>query len=295
MTTTMSKLKGKAPKKAKVPKPKSIVFGASGVGKTWAALDFPHVYYIDTEGGANLPHYTDKLEKDGGAYFGPEDGSTSFAEVTEQVKALATEKHSFRTLIIDSLSKLFSSAILDEAIALEKAGKKNEFGLDKKGAIAKLKPLLQWIEKLDMNVILICHEAALWEGGEATGYKPDIWDKVVYDLHLSLRITKVGKSRYMIPIKSRLEEFPEGTPLAWSYDEFAKRYGRETIETEAVSAVSIASAETLAQLEKYIDLMKTDADDQAKWLKKANCESLKDLPEDIAVKIIKSLEAKIKT
>ena len=66
--TTRSRLKAVAPKAAEPSKPKVLIFGKPGVGKTWQALDFPSVYYIDTEGGADLAHYTDKLERSGGVY-----------------------------------------------------------------------------------------------------------------------------------------------------------------------------------------------------------------------------------
>src|ERR1700733_12615163 len=96
-----SKLKAVDPKAAEPSRPKITIFGKPGVGKTWGALDFPNVYYIDTEGGADLAHYTDKLKKSGGVYFGPEQGASDFETVIEQVKALATEDHSYKTLLID--------------------------------------------------------------------------------------------------------------------------------------------------------------------------------------------------
>jgi KaiC/GvpD/RAD55 family RecA-like ATPase len=107
----MSKLKAVKPKKAEPKKPKILIYGKPGVGKTWQALDFPSVYYIDTEGGADLAHYTDKLERSGGVYLGPDQGSLDFATVLEQVQALATERHDFRTLVIDSISKLYTLEI----------------------------------------------------------------------------------------------------------------------------------------------------------------------------------------
>ena len=67
-----SKLRAVDPKAASPSKPKILIFGKPGVGKTWTSLDFPSVYYIDTEGGADLNHYTDKLKKAGGVYFGPD-------------------------------------------------------------------------------------------------------------------------------------------------------------------------------------------------------------------------------
>ena len=93
--TEHSRLKAVTPKAAEPSKPKVLIFGKPGVGKTFGALDFPSVYYIDTEGGADLAHYTDKLEKSGGMYLGPEQGNLSFETVMEQVQALATEQHHY--------------------------------------------------------------------------------------------------------------------------------------------------------------------------------------------------------
>jgi len=94
----MSKLKAVKPKTAEPSKPKILVFGKAGVGKTFTSLDFPKCYYIDAENGASRSHYTDKLDKAGGVYLGVEQGSQDFSEVIEQVKALATEKHEYKTL-----------------------------------------------------------------------------------------------------------------------------------------------------------------------------------------------------
>jgi hypothetical protein len=58
-----SKLKAKAPTEVKPGKTKALVFGKSGVGKTWFTLTFPAPYYIDTEGGADLRHYRERLQK----------------------------------------------------------------------------------------------------------------------------------------------------------------------------------------------------------------------------------------
>ena len=47
----VSRLKAVAPKAAEPSKPKMLLFGKPGIGKTWFSLDFPACYYIDTEVG----------------------------------------------------------------------------------------------------------------------------------------------------------------------------------------------------------------------------------------------------
>src|SRR5689334_16532920 len=122
-------LRAKKPEVVKVAKPKFLISGKSGVGKTWFALEFPGVYYIDTEGGAVREQYREKLIKSGGVYMGKDEGSQDFQTVIEEIKALATTKHEYKTLVIDSFSHLYNLAA---AIAEEKIG--NEFGRDKKEA-----------------------------------------------------------------------------------------------------------------------------------------------------------------
>ena len=185
----MSKLKAKDPKSAEPSKPKMVLFGPSGVGKTWFSLAFPNVYYIGSEDGASRDHYTDRLKSSGGVYLGTEDGALDFDVVIEQVKALATEKHRFKTLVIDSITKLFNEAISKEA---EKLGDKNAFGADKKPAIAAMRRLVSAISRLDMNVLLIAHEKAEW-GVDASGQRteigkaPDCWEKLIYELDLAFQ------------------------------------------------------------------------------------------------------------
>jgi len=289
----MSKLKAVKPKQAKPVKPKTIIFGKAGVGKTWASLDFPRVYYIDTEGGAVLNHYTDKLESSGGAYLGVEQGSNDLDTITEQVKALYTEDHDFKTLVIDSISKPFNEAIQAEA---DRLGDKNGFGADKKGAIAKIRPLIALIEKIDMNVILIAHEKPLWAEGEQDGWTFDCWEKIGYDLHMACHITKVGKKRFMTPTKSRLINFPEEQPIVWSFDEFKERYEKEFGEgilSAEVEAVKLASDETRAEFKKLAEALNLDKAKASKWLKASKCESFADMEEEILKKHVASLKAEL--
>ena len=97
---------GRPPKATKIGKPKIMLSGLAGVGKTWLAMDFPNVFFIDTEGGGELGHYQEKLELAGGRYFGREDGSQDFGNVINTVQWLAANPHEYKTLAIDSFTKL---------------------------------------------------------------------------------------------------------------------------------------------------------------------------------------------
>jgi hypothetical protein len=269
-----SKLKAVDPKTAEPSKPKALIFGKPGVGKTWTALDFPNVYYIDTEGGADLSHYTDKLKKSGGAYLGVDQGSLSFETILEQVQALATEKHGYKTLVIDSVTKVFATEIANEA---ERLGDKDAFGASKKPAVSFMRRLVSWLTRLDMNVIMVAHEKDLYGLDEkkqrnVVGVTYDAWDKLEYELHLCLNIFKVGGQRKARVTKSRLQGFADAEVFEWSYEAFAAKYGREVLEGQ-VKVITLATDEQLKALDDLIDRVKLPDGQVEKWFKAANCES----------------------
>lgn len=288
----MSKLKAVKPKTAEPKKPAILVMGEAGVGKTWTSLDFPNVFYIDVERGATNAHYTDKLEKSGGAYLGIEQGSQNFDEVLEQVRALRSEKHDYKTLVIDSFTKLYNIEIANEQERIKKAGKKDEFGISKKPAIAKSRELIGLMGSIDMNVILISHVKPKWADGEQAGITFDGYEKLEYELDLVLEIKKQGASRKAFIRKSRLEQFPEATSIDWNYEEFAKRWGKDVIEREH-KAVQVATVAQLARLTALNDTLKTSPEERDKHLSWADVTRYEDMPTDKIHVVIQRLEDKL--
>ncbi len=291
----MSRIKAHDPKTAEPSKPKILIYGPPGVGKTWWCLSFPSIIFVDSEGGANLAHYTDRLMKSGGKYLGPADGANDFEVIIDQAKALATEKHKFKTLVIDSITKPFISAVASEA---ERLGDRNAFGADKKPAVGAMRRLINAVHRLDMNVIFVAHEKTEWgilkngERGEI-GKGPDCIDKLVYELHLCLQVVKQGPQRTAIVKKSRLLGFPEADQFELDYEKFAERYGRDIIQKEA-KVIELCSPADFDEMQRLIVLLKVEQDTVDKWLDKANADSLKELNATQAAKVIESLKAKLK-
>lgn len=293
-----SKLLAVTPESVEPRKPKVLIYGPPGVGKTWTALDFPSVYYFDTEGGADLTHYREKLRAAGGMYFGPDQGSLDFETVIGQVEALATEKHQYKTMVFDSITKLFNTAIADEQARL---GSDDVFGASKKPAIRQMTKLIRWINRADMNAVIISHQKDAWgkdEKGkrEIIGQTFDAHEKLEYDLHLVLRISKLGAGvnakRFAHIGKSRLQGFPEGERFDWSFPEFSARYGKDVIEKE-VRPVVLASPEQVAELKRLLDIVKSDGLTE-KWLKKAEVDSLEEMDTETIEKCLNYLKEKIK-
>lgn len=267
-------LRAKSPKKAEPKKPKILIYGAPGVGKTWGAIDFPGCYLIDCEGGAALDHYTDKLEAAGGSYLGPEDGANDFDVVLDEIRQLATTKHSYRTLVIDSYSKLFNTRVAEKTEVMEKnnVDMDKTFGREKKPAINSSRHLVAWLGKLDMNVLLICHEKGVWDNGKVIGTTFDGWDRLEYELDLVMRIVKQGTSRKAVVGKCRLSQFKSGESIDWNYDTFAERYGLEVMEA-AASHVAPSTAEQVTLVQQLAAAVKLDDDTREKWFEKAGVDS----------------------
>ncbi len=291
------KLRAVSPKAAEPSKPKLVAYGKEGVGKTWFSLQFPSVYFIDVEGGANRSHYTSILDQSGGVYLGPNEGANDFEVVIEQVMALASERHSYKTLVIDSVTKLYNSAIANETERLAIAGIKNEFGADKKPAAQYARRLVNWLQRIDMNVILIAHQTDIWgldDRGQraALGVGPDCWAKLPYELDLCVNVMKQGNRRLGKIGKSRLLGFKEGDVFDFTYPEFASRYGTDVIESDS-KPIALAAAEQVEEIKRLIGAVKLPEGQVEKWLSAASAESWAEVEAEKVVKYIEYLKGRI--
>jgi len=72
--------------------------GRPGSAKTTAAIQFPNSYIIDSERGAE--NYDKLITESGSVVF----QTTDIHDVIQEVKGLLTERHDFRTLVIDPIT-----------------------------------------------------------------------------------------------------------------------------------------------------------------------------------------------
>jgi hypothetical protein len=264
---------------------KALFYGSAGVGKTTAAIKFPKPYLIDTEKGAENDQYTKILQKAGGVVFQTSD----FNELMTEVKALLTEKHEYKTLIIDPLTTLYNDL-------LDKSALKNgtEFGRHYSDANKQIKHLLSLLLRLDMNVIITSHSKNEYgQNMSVLGQTFDCYKKLDYLFDLCFEVQKRGKERVGLVKKSRIESFPDTETFPFSYDEIAKRYGRDVLERDAV-AQELADDIQIKEILRLIDLIKVPEEVFQKWLDKASSERWEEMPKDAIQKCIDHLQNKIK-
>lgn len=276
-------LRGKKPENIQ-KRLKAFFYGAAGVGKTTAAIQFPKPYLIDTERGAENDQYVKHLKIVGGAIFQTSD----FDEMMTEIRSLLTEKHEFKTLIIDPLTVPYSNL-------LDKAEKKvgSEFGRHYSEANKHIKHMINMLLRLDMNVIITSHAKNEYGTGMTLlGQTFDCYKKLDYLFDVVFEIQKRGKDRIGVVKKTRVESFLDGDTFPFSYEEIAKRYGRDILEKSAEIEI-LANSDQIKELKRLIELLKISEEITEKWLKKSDSETFDEMKCEHIQKIIDHLKLQV--
>lgn len=275
-------LRGKKPEHVQ-KRLKALFFGEAGAGKTTAAIQMPGPYLIDTEKGSENEQYVRLIEAAGGAVY----KENNFDEIVREVTSLLSEKHPYKTLIIDPITTVYDDLI-------EKCEKKvgTEFGRHYGEAKKQWKRLALLLMRLDMNVVITSHQKNLYAPGAAmqvTGKTFDGPKGLDYMFDLVFEVTKRGAGdraeRVGVVRKTRIEAFPEGEVFPFCYQEIASRYGREVLERDSV-AQELATPDQIRAITEGLDARKDGQDLLEKWLTKADAETLAEMPRDAAAKCV---------
>lgn len=266
---------------------KLMMFGVAGVGKTTASIQFPRPYLIDTEKGAENEQYVKHLQASGGAIYQTSD----FDDMITEVTSLLSEKHEYRTLIIDPITVVYADLLTRSAEEIKRTSNDRnatgtEFGRHYAAADRKMKHLITLLLRLDMNVIVTAHAKAQY--GDQMVKLEDTFDgykKLDYLFDLVLELKRRGKERVAQVRKTRIAGFPEGEIFPFSYAEVAAKYGADVLEKEAVP-VQLASQEQVAELKRLIEVLKLSPEVTDKWLEKAEAERFEEIKAETADKCI---------
>lgn len=262
---------------------KAFLYGAAGTGKTTFCASFPKAYFIDSEKGAENQQYIDLLISNGSSVYRTND----FDELKKEVISLLTEKHEYKTLVIDSLTTIHNDLI--DKMALKHG---NEFGRHFSEANKAMKHLCNLLMRLDMNILITSHAKNEYGANLAVlGVTFDCFKKIDYLFDLVFEVQKRGAERYCVTKKSRVSSIPDGESFLFSYDEIANRYGKEILLRDAVPQ-ELATDEQVKQLNELITINRIFPDVQRKWLDKAGSETFSEMPRDSIQKLIDYLISK---
>jgi hypothetical protein len=269
-------LRGKKPE-AVAKRLKLFMFGPAGVGKTTAAIQFPNSYIIDCEKGAE--NYDKLITASNSVVY----QTTDIHEVISEVKALLTEKHDYRTLVIDPITTIYNDL-------LEKCEHQvgADFGRHYAAANKTMKRLSNLIMALDMNVVVTAHAKKEYAQNMAVlGQTFDGWRQLDYwfDLVVELEKGKKDKRRFGRVVKTRLEAFPDEDRFEWSYGNIQKRCDVQLLEREA-GAVRLATPEQVAEIHAILSIVRLPEGTVDKWFAKAGVDTWEDMTTDTIQKCI---------
>jgi hypothetical protein len=280
-------LRGKKPE-AVSKRLKLFMFGPAGVGKTTACTLFPKSYIIDCERGTE--NYDKLVNASGSVVF----QTTDINEAITEVKSLLTEKHDFRTLVIDPITTIYNDLLEKSEL---KVG--SEFGRHYGEANKHMKRLANLIMALDLNVIITAH--AKTEYGQnlsKIGFTFDGWKQLDYWFDLVLELGRKGGAkrgpRIAKVVKTRLEQFPDEDVFDWTYENFAARYGEEALEREA-NTVVLATPDQIRGIKDLLAIVRLPDGTTDKWFSKANVEIgvWEDMPAEVLDKCIEYVKGKL--
>lgn len=278
-------LRGKQPT-AVQKRLKMLMYGTAGVGKSTAAISFPNPYICDTERGIENAQYLKIIEANNGAVF----QSSDFSEILQEVKSLLSEKHDYKTLVIDPLTVVYNNLV-------DQYGSRGKdsvaFGRHYQEANKEVKRLLNLLLRLDMNVIITSHAKNEYGSDMSVlGTTFDCYKKLDYLFDLVIEIRKHGLKRFGHVRKTRIATFQEGEEFEFSYKTISDKYGKDILEKQPIAEV-LASIEQVKEVKRLIALLKVPDDVVEKWLSAANSSSFNEMSLEKITRCIEALQQKV--
>jgi hypothetical protein len=184
---------------------KILLYGNWGTGKTYAALTFPRVALIDSEGGSTLYRGRPGIKP-----FSVID-TKSMTDLENAIAFIAADKGAtFDTLVIDPVSVIYK--ITREAIAAANRKNPGDMGYREWDKLnARMNSLYTRLINLPVHVVMVARESTEYEGAgdsmRKVGVKPDS-DKGIgylFDIVLNMQEDYSG-----LVVKSRAAQFKRG-------------------------------------------------------------------------------------
>jgi hypothetical protein len=220
--------------------------------------------------------------------------TTDMQEVISEVKSLLSEKHAFRTLVIDPITTAYND-LLDKSE--QQVG--SDFGRHYGAANKVMKRLYNLVMQLDMNVVWTAHAKAEYGQNLAKiGQTFDGWKASDYAFDLVMELRKTGKKRVARVAKTRVDTFPDEDVFEWSYQAIKDRYeqfaGAGILDREATQ-VKLASPAQVKEIKGLLELVRLPDGTVDKWFAKAGVDIWEDMPAETVAKCTEYVKGRLPT
>ncbi|OGR89734.1 MAG: hypothetical protein A2992_06460 [Elusimicrobia bacterium RIFCSPLOWO2_01_FULL_59_12] len=274
---------------------KLFLWGDSGAGKTTLALQFPKPVVIDLEGGCDL--YGEAFQFDVLK-------ATTADQVSQAVDWLLTNKHDYRTLVIDpitvywdALQKKWSDIFLKR----NKSSKGYRFEFydlqprDWLTLKAEFKDLIRKLIALDMNVIITARQKTQYKEGSfmvAMGETFDGEKSLPYLFDTIVRLFVDEKGRHMgAVLKDRSNKLPKD-PFEAKYPLFESLFGKQSLARKP-KPVAVSTDDQKSKIKALIAQVGMPEEQVTERLGAYGAETLEDLTAENAALILQKLEAAV--
>lgn len=271
--------------KIKKSRMKIFLYGEFGCGKTYATCEFPNAYFFDTEDSVSIEEYYNLLVKNNSAPV----ITTDIDDIINHINVLMTTRHNFKTIIIDSMTTIYSTLIARCAAFGTEYGKHHEM------AKRKMSHLISLLINVDMNVIVTSKCKEYHEEGDNKSTKIvtfDCYKDFPYMMNMVLFMQKRGEKRIAMVKKSRHSQFHQDMVFDFNYENLSTLFGVEVAEKESIPE-AMSTPKQIIEIKQLINMDKNSNELVAKWLQKANATSFEEMSHDALEKCIVYMKSKI--
>lgn len=274
---------------------KSVIYGTRGVGKTHLCCSMPFSYIIDTEGLEHHPHFVEMLIKNKSDIA----RINELSNIINEVKELLSTKHSYKTLVIDSITFPFHLLANLEADRLMKKAKGDVEGTEYGANLAKAKrqtfELGMLLSRLDMNVIVTAHEKKKYQDGKEIGTESDVNEKMEYSLGSVINLKRIGDKLKAKIDKSRYTQLKANTFIDFDngYEILSGLFGKAIFEKESIPE-ELATQEQLDEAKRLVAVLNVPDDWLNKRIAESRASSLDQLSKDDMTSLISLMLDRLK-
>jgi adenosyl cobinamide kinase/adenosyl cobinamide phosphate guanylyltransferase len=271
---------------------KAVFFGKPKTGKTTCAISFPCPYVIDAELRLRKNEKNIAIMK---ANKGSHIEMSDVNDIINEVKELMQSKHPFKTLVIDSLTVVQNELIT----SLENSDPKKKHGMSYyKEAYAKLRQLILLLKRIDMNVIIVCHQAPEYDKktDQVIGNTYAAYEGFGYLFEAIIEIEWRGNKAFAIP-RGATSDLHNMAAFEFNYQKFVEVYGSKIFESDSTPQ-KLATAEQVKELQDLIRQVNTpkeviSMDLIHKWLSNSQATFFNEMPFDHIQFRIDSIKKKL--